>query len=316
MNKKVAKLFEDLHLRNLPQLDNSDIFLVDDIRYKKDDNSTDKILIDGIPFFVKKFAEKLSTNNIAISRMFNDLHTEHKDFSYITPPVYTIAQNKKNPTLSTITQDINSIDNSCEYVVGYNLHQLRRDIHMLLSDSNRRYRWEILYNEDIRQAFLKYMTETCYDKLVGLYILGETRTEKDLNKGNMVFVRKKYGKKFVDVIPLDHELTQIVVKEPRTREDFLSFIKTKYFAETPLESQDNLSYISRVRDLQSIIQSGLVSKETINALKHSLEYDLSSQIDTLCQQNELFNQEVNNTSESYKYLQEYNYRSIGKELGL
>lgn len=308
MNTQVYNYFVDLNKSNLPT-DNIGNWIITRDRIKELDTINTRvhecILDDQVIFYAKEFEAPNSIMSIASSHMYNEL-------GILTPPEFALRGIFPHCTIYqpfTFSQDVTSLnDLKCTMV---------RDIDKYndfkLYSVQRNNKWEPLYNPNLKKCYLSFMTEDCFDDLIGLYLVDEIRTDRDRHNENLFLYRTKPYGKFEGVLPIDLERAEILEHHVIDREDFQEFIKSKYHSYTPMDNLDIKSYETRINDILQLIQDGVLSKKQMDLLKRATNYDLPKNIKNAC---ERYNFEycMDYSYTPIAHLWDYNHKHLDREL--
>ena len=325
MNKDVLSYFIDLDKEKLARDENNAIIAPskDVVKLRPDlqASSCRKIVkynIAGKRFFSKSEPNKfftLKTHEIASSKMYRDL-------GITTPPVYYMMVNgilRKRPAL--VSQDLYSIKQLdvalCSKLKAIRKIQLQSDT--ILTP------YDILFEKEVRDYCLTFMTKECYEELVDMFMLGDLRADSDIHPDNY-FLYKKHGeKKYTGVIPIDLEHSQIALSKCTTQEEFRHFIEGhEYESCLPFKHRygdDYLgecylflgTYADRIKSLKNLIQSGKLTKKQTTLLKRAINYDLPSTMENIVAYHN-FDKTQKHTCELVKRAWDYNHKQLSKEL--
>jgi hypothetical protein len=125
---------------------------------------------------------------IISSKMYNDL-------GILNPPVLPL---QKGNDYKTFTQDLKTLKNleitqACDVPqLGY-LHK-----HRLIT-----YKWQVLHNQRLRDYYLSFMTEECFNELVSLFLVDELKTDNDRHNENFFLYKKRTSDKYEGVFAID-----------------------------------------------------------------------------------------------------------------
>lgn len=302
----VFRYFLDLNSTNLRQSRHSYLYNTRD--YQRVDYKTstanlpeDTIYIKGKPFYYKPWRKVYSINSITTSDMYNKC-------GLLTPPVYKLTK-KHN---FEISQDVNSIDDTVS-ILAKNLEEVSKLKKELNLES---YKWTLLYNKDIKEAFLKFMSKECFEEFVLMFIFGELKTDVDGHTLNYFFHKNNNASKFEKVIPIDLELSRILDFTKYQEKPFTTFLNRKYDSYCPYFGLDGyISYKDRMKHLKEIVNDGVLSDSQIKKIKDFLNYDFPENF----QENLKKYIEKDKNNQAYNLfarLWEYNRESLGKELNL
>ena len=267
------------------------------------------IPIEGKLYYKKHLDEQYSVAGMISSKMYKDIG--------IMTPEYYLGKDERTPlkpSLYTLCQKIHQTPNyrvvSGHEALGMMLLQFK---HV----NDYRKKWDIINRPDVRDEFLKYMTEECLDELIGIFLADELRTESDRNSSNYYLAINKKTGLGEHVISIDHDNVMIVTPEMATnREEFNTFLYLPTQTYTATQRHDFRSHHGRLRDIKQLLQDGKISDKNIDLLKRATSYDLPAlakkTIDNHPEIEEYRKFIVTPTS----YLWEENRRDLGRELGL
>lgn len=318
MIENLHQYFIDLENSKLPRHDNV-VYVPSPIKYQDKFKTVDHTTIDGIPLHIKGWKGVETIQSIATAHMYNAIG--------LTTPAVTLLKTTINPPkdldhlhyMHSAQQDLMSIK-TFKMVLGETLFKK----HKLHFSKNQNHKWEILYNQSLQELFLQFMTEECFDKFIGLYLVDELRTEKDRHCANYFLIKPHGNQKFEDIIPIDNEMISIlniqnvqnIANTPFKRhEGFQKFLKAYYHSVTPLSTIDFMSYEQRMNDMRDYLNDGLISDSQIELMKSALNFDYPRAITKTCKHYHL-PQYTNSASTPFKYLWDYNRKTIGKDLEL
>ena len=327
MNKQVYDYFEDLDKKKLPRKKHHLIYdgerIINNETIDKNGNPKDNATIDGVHYFTKGNNFEYSIIDIASSNMYNNI-------GIMTPPPYIITKNPEGlhsfATAQIATQDVHTIKGMLFTIADQLLS--KADILALRVGST--YKWDPLYDGHIQRIFLKYMTKECFDKLIGLFLVDELRSEQDRHENNYFFYKTTDADKFEGVMPIDNEYANILLNNVRSKRDFNAFLYTPYHTPTILTRMDNRCYQDRIKDIKELLNDQILSQEQIELLKRAIQYDFPREIKKVSKQ--LYNSDQiltirdfakrNKSSaaqqayDSISRLWDYHHKDLGKELGL
>ncbi len=222
--------------------------------------------IENIPYYVKKWRKEQSVQSIASAEMYANL-------GVATPPVYVLKTEKKltnSSNLATANQDVTS---ATGLVCKLGKEVLQNS--GLFKRCFGKFKWEMLYNSDLRQQLLQIMTPECLEEVLICCTLAEIRTDCDGHILNYFFVKSPEAERWEHYIPIDLEMARIQCHEKtHTKDGFSNFIYINYASALPYSfMQDNLPYITRVREVGMVIDDGVLSPKVVNVIKQALQYD-------------------------------------------
>lgn len=259
------------------------------------------IFVKGTPFYYKPWKNEYSINSITSSEMYNKC-------GLITPPVYKLSSRKSYE----ISQDVNSIKDGTS-VIAKNIPELGKIRKTFNLES---YKWSLLYDKDIRDAFLEFMTPECFEEFVLMFILAELRTDVDLHPQNYFLFKHKLAEKFEKAIPIDLELSRILDYTNRESSSFKDFLFRNYDSYSPHMAVDGYAnYRDRIYNLREVIADSVLSKNQIDVIKKCLAYNFAEQFrENFRKLNEKGN--FLDVYELFANLWEYNRNNLGRELDL
>ncbi len=324
MKKKLFDYFESLSDSSLPR--ENGVLLVDNDRVKLSNAEYSKpnCIIDGTPYFTKEQRGVCTVMEYATSAMYNKLGIP-------TPPSHIIKTTKDtNPYLSA-TKSLFSL-NDFIFEMAQSAAKTKDIIYYKCINDTR---WGILYDQELKERFLRYMTPECYEQLCNLYLVDELRSEADRHENNYFFYKSPTSEKFEGIIPIDNELCQLFLTnyETHTKDGFEKFLREKYFSFTPVCSLDILSHQYRIDTLKKVVDDQVLSNNQISLLKKAVAHNFPGEVKKTC---ELLLGKLNNSCDRYttfgqpteesktlsaaydatSRLWEYNYQELGTHLGL
>ena len=219
--KNIYDYFENLEQKNLPRDKYNNLIYDNDRIARADGNNYVKrfITIDDTPYFMKEYNGDCSIVDIASTNM-------HNCIGIPTPPITTVVKQDNRGTRLQIflaTQDIHSVDDFLFSIANNILSKKEFGMQRF----NFRHKWSPLYDMEIKKLFLKYMTEECFDDLIGLFLVDELRTEQDRHEKNYFFYKSKKSEKHEGIIPIDNELLSVIRHDGKSKEDFINFLHTQ-----------------------------------------------------------------------------------------
>ena len=312
MIKSVYDYFEDLDRKKLPR--NKHNLIYDGKQINNVPTMTESgilahpLLIDGKRYFPKGNNGEYSIVDIASANMYNEIGIP-------TPPIYTIEKPAsgplKQPLISLATQDVRSIKDFIFNVANDLISQKDMTGYRLLT----MYKWEPLYDANLQRILLKYMTRECFDQLIGLFLVDELRSERDRHEDNYFFYKSKDAEKFEGVMPIDHEMMQVLRFDLHKKDNFANFLYTPYQTPNMFGSLDNGAYTQRIKDLKELLEDGVLTKEQIELMKRAIQYNLPREIKRVGK-NPHFKIFRQFAYDGASRLWEYHHKDLGKELGL
>lgn len=303
MNKKVFEYFEDINKRKLKKRYN--IIVKDDkVRLETEFEKTDLYRVDDILMHAKKWNAQYTINSIASAQMYNNL-------GILTPPITLMQNVKGHPSpknILSIQQDVYSLKQFyCELAADAETEQ------NIQFDRFDRFKWQVLYDSDIRRIFLKYMTPECLEELISVFLLDELRTDIDRHNSNYFLIKDHNSELFEHVVPIDLDNIIILNRSIASKQSFQDFLLLPYKSVTPTATSDIRHYDGRIYDIKELIQDGALSPKQTQIIKSALKYDLPDSIKKICKKYPL-KKYIPSTHEPFARLWEYNRNELLKEL--
>lgn len=270
--KNIYDYFENLEQKKLPRDKyNNLIYDNDRVAYINTDSCDNRsITIDDTPYFMKGYNGDCSIVDIASTNM-------HNCIGIPTPPITTVVKRGEDKARSQIflaTQDVHSVDDFLFSIANNMLSKKDFDMQRF----NFRHKWSPLYDMEIKKLFLKYMTEECFDDLIGLFLVDELRTEQDRHENNYFFYKSKKAEKFEGVLPIDNELLSVISREGKSKQDFINFLHTPTHTVNLFGEIEKRTHKKRIEDIKELIYDQLLSRKQIELLKRAINYDLPAEI--------------------------------------
>ena len=181
---------------------------------------------------------------------------------------------------------------------------------------NLRYKWEIFYDINTRNQFLKFITPDCLESLLNIYLIDELRSDMDRHLSNYFLYKTRDSKLYEGVITIDLDQMQIYNYAPTRREEFSSFIASPYTSITPTQKEDFTCYMNRIHTLRELIDDGVMSSYNIETMVKALKHDFPNDVKMLCKEQKLSHKLLNQTYSPIARLWEYNQKELGKDLNL
>lgn len=297
MRKEILNYFQSLECGNQTI----------DLSWPRDANQF--VCIEGKQFYKKHWDGVFSIAGMMSSKMY-------KDLGILTPEYYLGKSEPRpvKPSLYTLSQKIHQTKN---YDVKSAYRVLGMMIQQFQYSNDYRKKWDIINRPDVREQFLKYMTEDCLDELIGLFLADELRTESDRHTSNYYLAVNRKTGLAEHVISIDHD--NMLIVDPgtaSTKVNFRAFLDEPMMTYTPTQRYDYRSHRGRLRDIKDLIYMGQLSKKNITLLRDTLSYDFPAlakmTIDNHPEIKDYRKLIVTPTS----YLWEENRRDLGRELGL
>ncbi len=312
MIKSVYDYFEDLDKKKLPRDRHNLIY--DGKNITNVPTMTESgilkhpLVIDGTHYYVKGNNGEYSIVDIASANMYNSIGIP-------TPTIYTVEKPAggclTHPLISLATQDVKSVKDILFTVASELIARKDMTGHRLLT----MYKWDPLYDANVQKIPLKYMTRECFDQLVGLFLVDELRSERDRHEDNYFFYKSKDADKFEGVLPIDHEMMQVLRFDLHKKDSFGNFLYTPYQTPNMFGSMDNGAYVQRIKDLKELLEDGVLTKEQIDLMKRAIRFNLPKEIKKVGK-NPHFKPYKNFAYENTSRLWDYHHKDIGRELGL
>lgn len=266
--------------------------------------NVEKIFIEkpSLNCILKKTNDSQGLVAVASSRMYNEADIQ-------TPQIFLVGGDKN--VVQTIQEDVSENDDFETTLAGDDVEYTKIGWNVF-----GKFKWQIFYDANYQYGLLKLMTEDCLEQLKNMFLADELRTDIDRHTKNYFFYKKKGSDKYEGVIVID--LDQMVIYNycHGKKGEFEDFLLYAYETEIPQIKLDNACYKQRVRDIQELIQEGVMSEKNIEALKKLLMYDFPSEVRQVCKQQGLRRKAKNMLVDPVERLWEYNNNTIGKELGL
>lgn len=322
MNKDVLGLMVDLEKKKLKKqhgiilIDNDrvkqtgEIFSLSDFITDRDIGDTYVFDIDGTPAYVKS-ADNQSFYALGKSRKYNDIG--------IATPITTLIKNKNEDRLFTASQDLDSLNND-KFIITLakeipEFTKLRMDAIAWGNGGDRDGKWEAL-SPDIKEKFLSFMTEECFDDFITLSAVNELHTYTDGHCNNLFFYKTTPKGKYEGIIPIDLEYSEILreVYYKDGKLDFNNFKRYPYTAFNLLSRGEYPKTLDeRIHDLKEIIQAGKLKNSQIDTIKKSVNYNLSGLLTNLRKKYGI-KDNAKKVIEMIKRLEEDVYNEFGKEI--
>ena len=313
MKGNVFDYFEDLSKHNLKE--RNGVIKVDGVKLRRFVGEF-PVIINLVSkdkdFFEKRWGDAHSVQEIVASKMYNDL-------GIVTPPVSVVLtedqkfleklKNRFNPNIATMSQDIKSIDGFFVDLAQH-FHKVRSD----RFETYPNYKWEVLYNSDLKKLFLSFMTPECLEELVNVFLLDELRTDVDRHTANYFLVKGFNSDRYEYVVPFEFEHVELLLKgDISGKDNFSGFLGTPYESTLPHSKRhDNLSYKRRIEEIIELVNDGVLSQNSINLIKSALGYDFPKLIKETNDKYKAKNGKKH--YEAVSRLWEYNNEKLGKEL--
>ena len=274
-----------------------------------------KYKVDSVPAYLKY---RYDTNfdyrhaySIATSKMYNEL-------GLINPqvfPIHRMLQTKQGAIYrpATITQDVKSIK-SIRSTLGADADFLEE---APFTKDDIKDKWSVLHNKDLRDYYLQYMTEECFEEFVNYFLLGELRTDDDGHAYNYFFYKiSPYTRKFEGVIPIDMDEGSEIMDIVENKGDFNQFLHCCYYSTyTPIwfKQDAEFNHKERLTKIKELIHSGNLTQSQIDFLKKAISYDFPQEYLNSCKKYN-WGENVSEKVEGLKYLWDYNRKTLDREL--
>lgn len=265
----------------------------------------EKIFIDKpeARFILKKSSSSNGLLSVASSKMYKSADIQ-------TPQVHLVRSKEKN-VIRTIQEDISDINGFETVLAGDDVEYTKIGWNVF-----GKFKWQIFYDYAFQSNLLKIMTNDCLEQLQNMFLGDEIRTDIDRHSKNYFLYKRKGSEKYEGVIVID--LDQMIIFNYCRGEkgDFQDFLMYPYETEIPQFKLDNICYKQRVKDIQEMIQEGLLSENNIETLKKLLMYDFPGEVKKVCKEQGVRRKMKKGVVDPVERLWEYNNKTIGKELGL
>lgn len=265
----------------------------------------DKVSVGGNPskYIIKHAIEPKGLLSVASSKIYTRAGIQ-------TPHVHLLGTCDKR-LVNTIQEDVSGI-NGLETILPNDDVEFKK----ISRKAFGKYKWQIFYDRNLEDTFLRFMTPECLDQLKNMFLADELRTDIDRHPKNYFFYKKKGSDKYEGIIVID--LDQMVIYHycMNRPDDFEAFVNYNYLSSTPQMVDDSVCYRQRVRDIMELIQDGVMSDDNIEMLKTLLLTDFAEELKIVCKQQGLSRKERNQIVTPVEYLWEYNREYVGRELGI
>ena len=262
-----------------------------------------RILIDGKKYILKMSNERRGLAGVAASRMYNEVGIQ-------TPKVELVnCQNALS--IRSVQDDISKIDGLDVILGNEQLDYLQLEKRLIGND-----KWRVFYDNDLKWAFLEFMTFDCLEQLKNMYLVDELRTERDRWLGNFYLYKRPECKKYEGVIAIDLDETAIMHSCGVSKKDFEHFLDIEYNSTTLQQTLDFKTYRERVRGVLELACDGVLSDANILAVKNALDFDFPKELEKLCDIKQVSPKERLRILEPVKRLWNYNNRVLGREFEL
>lgn len=305
MKKEVFDYFLDLDSKKLPR-ENGVIIKSPRNISKVPDDCYKIFRIYKKDYFCKTIGDiEDNLQAIASSHLFNEI-------GVLSPPIYVLKENENYECYSQISQSVYLPEFDCSLLpceIGY--------YDRLLSTSKGRTdNWCILYDRLYKDYFLTFMTPECLEELINMFLIDELRTESDRHMKNYFLYKNKGSKKFNGVIAIDHDLISLIDTDCIYQKLFKSFLKHKYWSNSPTLNCVYISYEDRIKRLRQMLDDGVLSEENVTALKDALTFDFPGKIKETGEYYNVKKRKVNGIYTPISFLWDYNRKELGKDLEL
>ena len=266
-----------------------------------------KIKLDenGEILFVKSLDAERAIASTAASQMYSQIG--------INTPAVEIFRNSTDAKSqrSTIQPDVTQ-NNNFEIILAKNDLEYKK---IFLSFSTR-YKWQLLYDMDLQEKFLSYMTPQCLDSLINMYLIDELRSDSDRHLSNYFLYKKPDSKLYEGIIAIDLDQMQIFNYAPTSKTEFTTFLTNNYTSMTPTQREDSTNFANRIYMLRELIYDGVLSSSNIETMVKALKHDFPNDVKLLCKNQKLSHKLINKTHSTISRLWDYNQNELGKDLGL
>lgn len=247
---------------------------------------------DGRKFILKRSSLNQGIAGIASSRMYNQIGLN-------TPEMQPLSR-KGRDFIITVQKDVSDLE-------GLETVLARDDLDYQMIEHNffTHDKWQIFYDTNLRNAFLKFMTPGCLEELENRFLVGEIQTEYDTWLRNMILCKTKGAKKYEHLISIDLE-ELMIMQLGQYGETFKDFIYRPYYSATPQQTLDRgTSYRNRLWEILELAQDGVLSRGNIDAIKKALGHDFPKELEEICSQQIIYGRTRKNIVEPVKYLWDY-----------
>lgn len=306
MNKKVFNYFVDLDKQNLIR-DAHGVIIENSSGIKKFGKKEPQILFIGNNVFFSKVTGDIDDNlqSIVASDLYNQV-------GILNPPIYLSKDNKMTIPVKQITQDIRLPQfYDCRHPGNSDYYDFLR-LKMPFNQA----KWKVLYDRFLKDYFLSFMTDECFDEFINMFLLDELRSETDRHVFNYFLYKNKKSYKYEGIIALDFDLVEILTEDCLKADAFKEFLKRKYSSVAPATNEVYDNYSNSINRIKKLITLDKLNKNNIATLKKGLKYDFPNNIKHVGKKHNLSDNEINRIYTPYAYLWDYNRKEIGKELGI
>ena len=226
--------------------------------------------IDGIPAF-KKAMHKYIVNEMVSSMLYNDI-------GVFTPKVASMI-NENVSGAFLLSQDVKELKKQgviTEIALQTGVNKAFNNI------PNEAYMWSPLYDDNLKETFLEFMTDECLEELTTMFLLDELRTDADRHRCNFFLYKKKGSPKYEGVIPIDLEWNVAWASYKENYDWFKDFISHNYISNSFMQNTlPSISFSNRINNIKNLIHDGKLTPSQIEKLKKALEFDMSKAITDL-----------------------------------
>ena len=255
-------------------------------------------------YLLKETSSPIAVATVASANMYNNID--------IATPTITPLRPTKKGIIQTIQPDITQLPG-----VDILLANDDREYMRITQSIMGRDKWEIFYNYDFQSRLLQIMTPECLEQLQNMFLVDELRTDIDRHALNFFLWRKKGSKLYEGIIVIDLEQMEVMTKCGTSKADFENFLYTPYYSVTPQHKKDYLCYIEKVHHIRNLIQEGVLTQNNIDTMVSALKYDLARDIKKINHKLGIYGgNDYNQSVVPIQRLQDYNRKTIGKDLGL
>lgn len=270
LNPLPQKNSDKTSIEDLPRK-NGVVYLDEDLEYEGTKFYYDKkaLYLGDSKYYAKPFNYEFSVCQLATDNFYDYL-------GFKVPQSTLMCTKGKQENLFVISHDAEDA-----YKDLPNKQHLK--INIPGSYNKETFRWAILYDPRIREEYLKIMTPECFDEFINMMLVDELHTEFDRHSRNYYFYKSNDSEKFEGIIPIDNEASNIVIAPaPRNKARLMSYIKEPYKAQTPFGTRDYFSYSKRIRQIQLLIQNGLLNENNIEMIRKALNDDYAERFYQQC----------------------------------
>lgn len=211
--------------------------------------------------------------------------------------------------VQSLQQDVNNLP-GLEVVLAQNCLEYQQITKHIFG----KYKWQIFYDTNLRNAFLNFMTEACLEQMENFYLAGELRTDSDATLFNFFLYRPIGAKKYTGIIAIDLEQMQLIPYVGEKREEFDNFIYYNYRSATPQQAIDSACYASRLNEIKQLLQDGVLSEGNVEIIKKILKHNFPKEVEDVCAQLHIQGKRKHSIVDPVKWLWDYNNNEFNREL--